>query len=111
MLDGDPRVEAVRGAIEDERTTVLVSAVCVWEAAIKSALGKLRAPADLPDLLDRFAFERLPVTDRHAWKVRELPRVHKDPFDLLLSAQAICEQARIVSADPVFDSYGVDRLW
>ena len=61
------------GAIADPRTPVLVSAVCVWEAAIKSALGKLRVPDDLPDRLDEFAFERLAVTDTHAWAVRTLP--------------------------------------
>jgi PIN domain nuclease of toxin-antitoxin system len=90
---------------------VLLSAVCVWEAAIKSALGKLRVPDDLPDRLDEFAFERLPVTDVHAWRVRSLPPVHNDPFDRLLAAQALCEGATIVSADPVFDGYGLTRAW
>ena len=90
---------------------MLVSAVCVWEAAIKSALGKLRAPDDLPGRLDEFAFERLPVTDTHAWAVRALPPVHNDPFDRLLAAQALCERATIVSADIVFDDYGVSRIW
>jgi PIN domain nuclease of toxin-antitoxin system len=90
---------------------VLLSAVCVWEAAVKSSLGKLRVPADLPDRLGEFAFERLPVSDRHAWTVRSLPLVHNDPFDRLLAAQALCERASIVSADAIFDRYGVARLW
>lgn len=90
---------------------MLVSAVAVWEAAIKSALGKLRVPDDLPRRLDAFDFERLPVTEAHAWAVRALPDVHRDPFDRLLVAQALCENATVVSADPVFDDYGVPRLW
>lgn len=111
LLAGDERVEGVRAAIQDARASVLVSAVCVWEAAIKSALGKLRVPDDLPARLDEFAFERLPVTDVHAWAVRELPPVHNDPFDRLLAAQAICEGATIASADPIFDGYAVKRIW
>lgn len=111
LLEGDARVEGARAAIEDPRTTVLVSAVCVWEAAIKSALGKLRVPDDLPEHLDEFAFERLPVTDAHAWAVRALPPIHNDPFDRLLAAQAICERATIVSTDAVFDAYGLERIW
>jgi PIN domain nuclease of toxin-antitoxin system len=111
LLAGDARVERARVAIEEERTSVLVSAVCVWEAAIKSALGKLRAPENLLERLDEFAFERLAVTDVHAWAVRALPAVHNDPFDRLLAAQAICERATIVSADTVFDAYGVMRTW
>ena len=111
LLAGDARVSAARVAIEDARTPVLVSAVSVWEAAIKSALGKLRVPDDLPERLDEFAFERLPVTDVHAWAVRALPPVHTDPFDRLLAAQALCERATIVSADAVFDAYAVTRIW
>ena len=90
---------------------MLLSAGCVWEAAIKSSIGKLDVPDDLPDRLDEFAFERLPVTDRHAWTMRSLPAVHSDPFDRLLAAQAVCERARIVSADAIFDRYDVERLW
>ena len=104
-------MQGVRAAIEDARTPVLVSAVCVWEAAIKCALGKLRVPDNLPERLEEFAFERLPVTDVHAWTVRALPPIHNDPFDRLLAAQAVCESATIVSADPVFDDYAVTRIW
>jgi PIN domain nuclease of toxin-antitoxin system len=111
LLEGDARVEGARAAIEDARTPVLVSAVCVWEAAIKSALGKLRAPDNLLERLDEFAFERLPVTDVHAWAVRALPPIHNDPFDRLLVAQAVCERATIVSADKVFDAYALTRIW
>lgn len=90
---------------------MFVSAVSIWEAAIKSALGKLQVPDDLPAHLDHFAFERLAVTDVHAWGVRALPPVHADPFDRLLVAQAVAEEAAIVSADAVFDQYEVPRVW
>jgi PIN domain nuclease of toxin-antitoxin system len=89
----------------------MVSSVCVWEAAIKSALGKLRVPDNLPERIDEFAFERLPVSDAHAWAVRALPPIHSDPFDRLLAAQAVCERAAIVSADTVFDAYELTRIW
>lgn len=111
LLAGDRRVEGARAEIAAERGPVLISAVSVWEAAIKSAPGKLRVPDDLPARLDAFAFERLPVTDAHAWAVRALPPIHTDPFDRLLAAQAICERATIVSADAVFDAYAVSRVW
>lgn len=104
-------MQGVRAKIEDPRTQVLVSAVCVWEAAIKSALGKLRVPENLLERLDEFAFERLPVTDTHAWAVRALPPIHNDPFDRLLAAQAVCERATIVSADTIFDAYALTRIW
>jgi PIN domain nuclease of toxin-antitoxin system len=104
-------MEGARSAIEDVRTPVLISAVCVWEAAIKSALGKLRVPDDLPERLEEFAFVRLAVTDAHAWALRTLPPIHSDPFDRLLAAQAVCESATIVSADAIFDAYAIPRVW
>lgn len=90
---------------------MFVSAASIWEVAVKSGLGKLRAPADLPERLAGFQFERLPVTETHAWRVRDLPPVHADPFDRLLAAQALCEGAAIVSPDAVFEQYGVARIW
>ncbi len=40
-----------------------------------------------------------------------LPFYHRDPFDRLLVAQAHSERLPIVSADKIFDAYGVTRLW
>lgn len=111
LLAGDPRIEPVRGALEHPRSTVLLSAVTHWEIAIKSAVGKLVAPPNLPEILDRFAFEPLPITAEHAWRVHELPSHHADPFDRLLIAQATLEHATIISADEQLDAYRVPRLW
>jgi len=47
----------------------------------------------------------------HATFVETLPPHHKDPFDRLLVAQAIIEPLRIVSADPILDRYGIQRIW
>lgn len=98
-------------AIRKKRQPVLVSAVCLWEIAIKSALGKLEVDDDLPQRLDEFAFEKLAITHEHAWAVKGLPSAHRDPFDRLLVAQARCESAEIVSPDKIFDEYGVTRIW
>jgi len=109
-MAGDRRVEKARKEFEASRSTVLLSAVCIWETAIKTGLGKLRTPKDFLPRAEAFGFERLPVTDVHAWAVRELPHHHRDPFDRLLIAQARVEGATIVSGDDVFDAYGVARL-
>ena len=53
-------------------------------------------------------FQPLAITLAH---VAALPFHHWDPFDRLLVAQAIDEDLTIVSADPVFEQYGVRRVW
>jgi PIN domain nuclease of toxin-antitoxin system len=111
LLD-DPRLGPVpTGAIEAPGAEVHVSLASVWEIAIKSALGKLEAPDDLPAQIEQLGFELLPITTEHVWCVRRLPHHHRDPFDRLLIAQAEIEGLPIVTADPAFARYGVSVIW
>lgn len=98
-------------AIRTEGTEVVVSAVTVWESAIKRGLGKLDAPTDLLAQLERAGVELLPITARHADRVAALPPHHRDPFDRLLVAQALAEGMPLASADGRLDAYGVDLVW
>ena len=108
----DPRLRpAPTAAIEAEDADVAVSTASLWELAIKSALGKLTVPDDLPAQVEAMGFEWLPVTAKHAWAVRELPPNHGDPFDRLLVAQARLERLPVVTADQQFAEYGVEVVW
>jgi PIN domain nuclease of toxin-antitoxin system len=42
--------------------------------------------------------------------VAGLPAHHRDPFDPLLIAQADVEGLALVTRDPVFGRYGVERI-
>lgn len=88
-----------------------VSTASLWEIAIKVAIGKLEAPDDLPQHVEGLGFELLPVTAEHAWRVRDLPRHHGDPFDRLLIAQAQLERLPILTADSAFEAYDVAVVW
>jgi PIN domain nuclease of toxin-antitoxin system len=101
--------EALQARIEAEAT--LVSAASLWEIAIKSSLGKLKAPEDLATQVEQLGFNLLAVTAEHAWRVRQLPFHHRDPFDRLLIAQAQLERVPIVTADPAFGDYDVTVVW
>lgn len=90
---------------------VVVSAVVIWEAAIKARLGKLEAPSDLLDQLERAGVNLLPVTPRHADRVRTLPLNHRDPFDRLLVAQVDCDGLALVTADQHLHQYGIEVVW
>lgn len=98
--------EAIAGGSE-----VVVSAVVIWEVAIKARLGKLEAPSDLLDQLERGGVGLLPITPRHADRVRTLPLHHRDPFDRLLVAQADCDGLALVTADQHLHQYGVELVW
>jgi len=65
----------------------------------------------MPREIARNLFEVLSISLDHAAAVSELPFHHRDPFDRMLIAQAMCEQIPIVSADVAFDDYSVNRIW
>jgi PIN domain nuclease of toxin-antitoxin system len=111
-LTDDPGLSATaREALADPANDVRVSTASVWEIAIKRALGKLTAPDDLPDHIEAAGFDWLPIGAEHAWRVRELPSHHRDPFDRLLVAQCLTEGMPIVSGDAHFAAYGVATRW
>jgi PIN domain nuclease of toxin-antitoxin system len=99
-----------REAIFDQDSDVYVSVASAWEMGIKSALGKLSVPDNLPEVLGANEFEVLDVRLPHAMAVRDLPVVHGDPFDRLLIAQARIEGLTIVTRDPRIGEYDVAVL-
>ncbi len=102
---------AARALIEDDGVDRRLSAAVIWEVAIKRALGKLTARPDFHELLYKQGVIGLPVYDRHAARVAELPQRHGDPFDRLLVAQALDEGMSILSADPLLRQYDVSVVW
>ena len=99
-----------RDAIANPDNIVFVSAASAWEIAIKKSLGKLQAPDDLKQQLEKQKFTPLAINIDHALAIKQLPHHHKDPFDRILIAQAIHEGLTIVSRDRIFKSYDVDII-
>jgi PIN domain nuclease of toxin-antitoxin system len=98
-------------AIEDPSNVTLLSAVVVWEIAIKRAIAKLRISDRYREVLLAGGAEPLPIDFRHAQGVEHLPPHHRDPFDRLLISQALVEDATIVTSDPQIGRYDVPVLW
>ena len=94
-----------RSAILDANK-VYVSAASAWEIAIKAALGKLRAPDDLESQMASAGFLELPISIAHASAAGKLPRLHPDPFDRLLVAQAQIESLTLLTNDRALKAYG-----
>lgn len=111
-LSDDRRLGSyTRSAISDPANTVLVSVVSLWEIVVKRRVGKLRVDiADLEAALARDRFGRLGILADHLATLETLPLNHRDPFDHLLLAQALCEKALFVSEDKSVINYGVELL-
>jgi PIN domain nuclease of toxin-antitoxin system len=97
-------------AVIEAADSRIVSAVCIWELAIKQHLGRLSVGSDVRTWTRRVTSElvldHLAVTAEHAAAVEHLPDVHRDPFDRLLVAQAVAEGAVLLTADERLAAYG-----
>jgi PIN domain nuclease of toxin-antitoxin system len=86
-----------------------------WEIAIKVGIGRIELPGALdrylPDRLMHHGFDLLSIELAHALRSGVLPRIHGDPFDRMLIAQAQVEGLPIVTADPVIGRYDVETIW
>jgi len=101
--------------MQDPANERLLSVASIWEMAIKVALAKLPLSLHYRPWLDRAIADQmlsiLPITLDHAEHQIQLPFHHRDPFDRMIAAQALVEGIPLVSADTIFDAYGVTRIW
>lgn len=110
-LDDSPRLSLqAREAIAAGEMAVFVSAASLWEIEIKRATGRLQAPEELEAAVSADGFVELPMTFRHTITAGRLPRLHGDPFDRMLVAQAMTEGLILVTADHLLSQYGVPVL-
>ena len=56
-------------------------------------------------------FVSMPIELGHALRAATLPRIHGDPFDRMLVAQAQLERLPILTADPAITRYDVETIW
>ena len=111
-IEDNPRLSAkARVLIADTDNPVCVSAISLWEIAIKHALRREGADAlewsarEARQQFDLAGYAILSVATRHAEAVDDLPPLHGDPFDRLLVAQALSEPLRLVTHDAKLAAY------
>ena len=105
MQDAAQLGRAARRLLADA-DEIYVSSVCLWEAAIKCARGRLTLDLDaLDEHLEQSAFTPLPITWAHARRLRQLPLLHGDPFDRMLVAQALSEPMHLLTHDAALAAY------
>jgi PIN domain nuclease of toxin-antitoxin system len=99
-----------RELIGDADNNVYVSAASAWEISIKRALGKLKAPAVLNDIVLDAGFELLDISFAHGERAGALPPLHNDPFDRMLVAQALIEELLFITSDKTLAAYELDLV-
>ena len=104
-----------RKLIADLNNEILVSAASVYEICLKVRLGKLPEAAEFEsDLIlnieDRLGYTLLPLEPESMMRAARFEDKHADPFDRMISAQAIQHHLPVLSTDPRLEAFGVRRL-
>jgi PIN domain nuclease of toxin-antitoxin system len=107
--EDDKRLPAqARRLITTKENELYFSVASLWEIAIKRGLKRADFAID-PRFLRRGLisnlYNELAITSEHAFTTETLPRLHKDPFDRLLIAQAIVEDITLLTSDALVASY------
>ena len=115
-VDHDHLLSAsAHAAITDSANDLLLSAGTIWEIGLKVGLKKLSLSIPYREWMNKaiadLGLTLLPISVEYADVQAGLPRHHGDPFDRLLAAQARVENIPLISSDPVFDRYGLTRIW
>ncbi len=91
-----------RNLLSDPGNSLLFSAVSLWEIVIKQTIGRDDFRVD-PRLLRRGlldnGYNEIEITSTHALAVKDLPLLHRDPFDRMLLAQSRVEGFVLLTAD------------
>lgn len=100
--------DAAAALIRDPGNPLLFSAASLWEITIKRGLGRPDLCVE-PEVLRRGllenGYDELAVSGRHPLAVGHLPRIHQDPFDRMLVAQAEHEGLLLLTADETVAEY------
>lgn len=112
----DPALSATaNAAIEGEDNEVFISPASFWEIAIKICAGKYKLDTPFEEFWNRAIrdgeFTVLPIEVSHAARLLRMPLHHRDPFDRIMVAQALCEDLVVVSDDAMLDQYQIRRIW
>ena len=92
----------------------VISVASFWEVVIKTQKGLLTIP-DLGTWWGRatelLSARVLPIRASHVSALAALPMLHKDPFDRILTAQAVAEGLDVVTSDESIAGYSVRTIW
>ncbi len=94
---------------------IYLSAVSLWEIAIKINIHKLnlkdRSIDDLLSACKDKSIDILNITSEHIKAIADLPWIHRDRFDRMLVAQAKVEDMTLITCDQYIPQYPIKTVW
>lgn len=110
FFKGDARItDKVRREISRSQR-ILVSDVTLFEISIKVCIQKLVPMPTLQQRIAQLDATIIHIEPEHLALFEKLPLLHRDPFDRMLIAQAIAEDATLITGDKLLATYDVETI-
>lgn len=107
-LEDDKKLKKdIKNLIVEERNQIFVSVVSFWEISIKNRKDKLPLKTNLKTIIKESKFNIVNITPDYVLAADSLSKIHKDPFDRMLIAQAKTEKLKLITADPKIWRYKI----
>ena len=110
MEDSKKVPPEIRTLLQDSSINVFISIASIWEIVIKQAKGRLKTPEDIEISINKVGFKVLPIEVYHVLGLRRLPDYHRDPFDRILTAQALAEDLTLITSDKKIWKYNLKLI-
>jgi len=115
IADDDKLPRPILDLLQDKACPLFVSAISLWEIALKQSIKKLELNftiGDIPLYCQQMGFSLMPLIPLEVLDFVKLPQKknHKDPFDRMLVCQCIANGYTLVSKDARMAEYKVDGL-
>lgn len=114
-LEDSPRLPLyIRDLIQDENNEIYVSAISLWEIAIKHKKQPNTLPYSANQIRDYcqragFIFLSLSLDSISLYEKYDFSS-HLDPFDQILVAQSLCNNMRLLTHDEKLKSYNIGYI-
>lgn len=111
-LTNDKRLkDSIKNVISHPENDIIVSVVSGWELSIKLKKHKtFRFKTTIKECFQKAGFGILDVQFVHVLQLDKLKNFHNDPFDRMLVAQALVENAILITGDEKIWKYKVPLL-
>ena len=107
--------KTAKEAIGTTDSPLLLSDASAFEIALKWQSGKIELPDPPRHWLEKqiavWGLQCLELSRSDIYRTTELPGHHKDPFDRLLVASALNNNATLLTPDAAIRQYPVSCLW
>lgn len=114
-LDAPELSKRARELFVEPTNEIYLSAVSVWEIALKVSVGHLSIPGNRGNYIrtqrEQHGIDSLSLDEDTTLHLLRLPHLHKDPFDRMLICQALAEGLVILTPDDLIARYPVRTEW